>query len=158
MADPVTPKPLLTGLAANIVGGLGVAIVAIAAMLPAPWSTVAGIVGFLCASLAGLSSPPPNFAEGKPVLQGGLLTVVGTVMALLVQFYGVIPAPFQPIALAVAAALALVTGKAMPALGSPSHAALVQAETAGAVAVANAATAAKSDKLEALTGIGGGKS
>lgn len=153
MADPAPSKPLLTGLAANLVGGLGVAIVAVAAMLPAPWSTVAGIVGFLCASLAGLSSPPPNFAEGKPVLQGTLLSVVGTLMALLVQFYSVIPAPFQPIALAVGAALALLTGKAMPALGSPSHEALVKAETAGAVAVANAATAGKADKLEALTGV-----
>lgn len=155
---PDTPaKPLLTGLAANIVGALGVAIVAAAAVLPVPWSSVAGVVGFLCASLAGLSSPPPNFAEGKPVLQGTLLTVVGTALALLVQFYGVIPAPFQPIALAVAAALALMTGKAMPALGSPSHATLVKAETAGAVAVANAATDAKTAKLDALTGIGGGK-
>jgi len=157
MADPVTQKPLLTGLAANIVGGLGVGIVAIAAMLPPPWSTVAGIVGFLCASLAGLSSPPPNFAEGKPVLQGTLLTIVGSAMALLVQFYPMIPAPFQPIALAVAAALALVTGKAMPALGSPSHKSLVEAQTAGAVAVAQAVTDSKTAKLEALTGIGGSK-
>ena len=154
MADPVTAKPLLTGLAANIVGALGVAIVAAAAVLPAPWSSVAGVVGFLCASLAGLSSPPPNFAEGKPVLQGTLLTVVGTALALLVQFYAVIPAPFQPIALAVAAALALVTGKAMPALGSPSHAQLIKAETAGAVAVAQAVTDNKTAKLDALTGIG----
>lgn len=154
MADPVTSKPLLTGLAANIVGALGVAVVAAAAVLPAPWSSVAGVVGFLAASLAGLASKPPEFAEGKPVLQGTVLSVVGTALALLVQFYAVIPAPFQPIALAVAAALALLTGKAMPALGSPSHEKLVEAQTTGAVAAAQAATAAKVDKLDALTGIG----
>jgi len=151
MSDPVTKSPLLTGAAGNIVGTLGVGLAAVAAMLPAPWGIVCAIVGFLLASLGGLSSPPPNFAEGKPILQGGILTAVTGAMGLLVQFYGVIPAQFQPIALAVGAALALLTGKAMPALGSPSHDTLVKAETAGAVAVAQAATEGKTAKLESLT-------
>lgn len=154
MADPVTTKPLLTGTAGLIVGTVGMALAALSALLPQPWVYVAGIVAMLLCGLAGVASPTPTWAEGKPVLQGSLATAASALLGLLVTFAPSLPPQFLPIAAAVGGLLAFLIGKPMPALGSPSHEKLVKAETAGAVAVANAATEGKVDKLETLTGIG----
>lgn len=113
-------KPLLSGTAASIVGALGVALAAASPFLPAPWGAVTGTVGFLAAALAGLSAKAPSITEGKPVLQGGALTVATGAFGLLLQAYpGLPPGWPQSVALAAAAVLAILTGKALPALGTP---------------------------------------
>lgn len=116
-----TTKPLLSGLAATIVGTIGTLLAAASPVLPAPWATVAGIVGFLMAALAGLSVAAPKVTEGKPVLQGVALTIATGALSMLVQFYAAIPVGWpQSIALGLAALLAWLTGAALPALGTPA--------------------------------------
>lgn len=131
-------KPLISGTAAVIIGAIGTAVLAGAPFIPAPWGTVAGLVGFLACSLAGLSAAAPVFAEGKPILQGAVLTAATAALGLLSTAYPALPSGWpQSVALAVAGVLALLTGKAMPALGSPSHAALEAAKLQGVKASAS---------------------
>lgn len=116
-----TSKPLLSGLAATIVGTLGTLAAAASPVVPAPWGALVGIVGFLAAALAGLSVAAPKVTEGRPLLQGVALTIATGALSLLVQFYSVIPAGWpQSVALGVAALLAWLTGRALPALGTPA--------------------------------------
>jgi hypothetical protein len=147
---PAAPLPApLSGKAALIVGAIGGLIAAVSPFLPAPWSMPVTIVGFLAASLAGLGAAAPKVAEGKPVLQGGLLTVATTALTLEVQFFGAIPQGWpQSIALGLGALLAWLTGHALPHLGSPSTAQLEAAQAAGDAA--SAAVATKADAVAAL--------
>jgi hypothetical protein len=126
-----TAKPLLSGLAATIVGTIGLALAAISVSLPPPWGFVAGLAGFLCATLAGLSARPPAAVEGKPVLQGAALAIVTTLGGLLVQFWALVPAGWpQSFALAAAALISWLTGHALPMLGSsPGVSAFVDASS-----------------------------
>ena len=126
-----TTKPLLSGTAATIVGTVGLALAAISVALPAPWGFVAGLAGFLCATLAGLSARPPAAVEGKPVLQGAALAIVTTLGGLLVQFWSLVPAGWpQSFALAAAALISWLTGHALPMLGSsPGVSAFVDASS-----------------------------
>lgn len=94
------------------------AALAAAAFVPPPWGTLVGVVGFLCAALAGLAAPPPKFAEGKPLLQGTAFTIATSVLALAQQAWPFIPPAFQPVALAVVGLVAWLTGRSMPALGT----------------------------------------
>lgn len=138
-------KPLLSGLAATIVGTIGTIAAGASIFLPPPWSLVVAIAGFLCATLAGLAVKAPTVTEGKPVLQGAALAIATTGFGLLSQFYTLIPEGWpQGIALAVAALLAWLTGKALPPLGA-SSATVAAAVTAGATA-----SAAVDDKAAAV--------
>lgn len=132
-----TTKPLLSGTAALIVGTIGTIAAGASIMVPAPWGTLVAVLGFLAAAIAGLSAPAPKVTEGRPVLQGAALTVATTVLTLLGQFYAMVPPGWpQSIALSVAALLAWLTGKALPALGTPSPAQLAAASSAGDAAAA----------------------
>jgi len=112
-------KPLLSGLAATIVGTIGLSLAAASVALPTPWGFISGLAGFLCATLAGLSARPPAAVEGKPVLQGAALAIVTTLGGLLVQFWALVPAGWpQSFALAGAALISWLTGHALPMLGS----------------------------------------
>lgn len=147
---PPSPSPL-SGKAAFIVGTVGGLLAAVSPFIPAPWGMPATILGFLAASLAGLAANPPHVTEGKPLLQGGLLTAATAVMTMLVQFFPAIPAGWpQSIALGLAAFLAWATGRALPHLGSPSKAQLEAAKVAGGVAAEKVAT--KADAIDALKG------
>lgn len=153
MAEPVTvpaalPSPI-TGTAALVVGTIGGIIAAASPFVPAPWSLPVAVLGFLAASLAGISAATPKVAEGKPVLQGSALAVVTTVLTLLVQFFPMIPAGWpQSIALGAGALLAWLTGHALPPLGSPSKTQLEAAVVAGEVAAEKVAT--KADAVAVL--------
>lgn len=148
----VAPPPVpLSGKAAFIVGTIGGLLAAASPFIPAPWSMPATILGFLAASLAGLAANPPHVTEGKPILQGGLLTAATAVMTVLVQLFPAIPPGWpQSIALGLAAFLAWVTGRALPHLGSPSQAQLSEAKAAGEVAAEKVVT--KADAIDALKG------
>lgn len=114
-----TSKPLLSGLAATIVGTVGTLLAATAVVLPSPWGFVVGLVGFLACALAGMSARPPAVTEGSPVIQGAALAIATTVGGLLVQFWPVIPVGWpQSIALAAAALISWLTGHALPMLGA----------------------------------------
>lgn len=140
-------KPLLSGTAAAIVGAIGTVVMGAAAFVPAPWNLVAGIVGFLACSLAGLAVASPKITEGKPILQGTAWALASGALGLLATAFPAIPTGWpQSIALAVAGLLAVLTGQALPALGSPSHEKLEAAVKAGAEAEAKV-----TGKAEALT-------
>jgi NaMN:DMB phosphoribosyltransferase len=114
-----TSKPLLSGLAATILGTVGTLAAAVSPVVPAPWGALVGIVGFLLAALAGLAVAAPKVTEGRPILQGVALAAAAMVLSALERFYDVIPVGWpQSVALASAALLAVLTGKALPALGS----------------------------------------
>ena len=114
-----TTKPLLSGLAATIVGTIGTVLAFTAAALPAPWSFGVGLVGFVAALLAGMSAKPPAVTEGSPKLQGAALTIATMVAGALVQFWALIPTGWpQSMALAAAALLSWLTGHVLPMLGS----------------------------------------
>lgn len=114
-----TTKPLLSGLAATIVGTIGTLVVTLSVALPAPWAFTAGLAGFVACVLAGLSARPPAVTEGSPILQGAALTIATTVAGLLVQFWSLVPAGWpQSLALAAAALISWLTGHALPMLGS----------------------------------------
>ena len=142
-----TTKPLLSGTVAVILGTIGTLAAGASALIPAPWGTLVAVVGFLLAALAGLAVAPPAVTEGKPVLQGAALAVATTALSLLSQFYAMVPVGWpQSIALAVAALLAWLTGKALPKLGTPSQAQLAAATQAG-----DAAAGAVVTKADAVT-------
>lgn len=144
-----TTKPLLSGTVATILGTVGTLAAGASALIPAPWGALVAVVGFLLAALAGLAVAPPAITEGKPVLQGAALAVATTLLGLLTQFYAMVPVGWpQSIALAVAALLAWLTGKALPKLGTPSPAQLAAATQAGDAAAGAVVT--KADAVAAL--------
>lgn len=112
-------KPLLSGLAATIVGTVGLALAAISVSLPAPWAFYVGLAGFVACGLAGMSARPPAIAEGSPRVQGALFTLAAAAGGLLTQLWPLIPVGWpQSIALTVAALISWATGHALPMLGS----------------------------------------
>lgn len=116
-----TTKPLLSGLAATIVGTIGLLAVTAAPTLPASWPFVVGLVGFIVCVLAGFSARPPAFVEGSPKLQGAALSIAVAVGGFLVQFWPMIPAGWpQSIAAGLGALIGWLTGKAIPMAGAPS--------------------------------------
>lgn len=140
-------KPILSGKAALIVGAVGTVLAGAAVFIPAPWGTLAAILGFAAAGLAGLAAPAPRVTEGRPILQGGALTAATAVGGLLASFYGSIPPAWQPVALSVAALVAWLTGKALPALGTPRP---------EVIAAGDAASAEVTDKAKAVEVLRGG--
>jgi hypothetical protein len=142
-------KPLFSPTVAAVFAAIGAGVAAVSAVVPAPWGTIVGIVGFLAAGLGGASVAAPSITEGKPLLQGAALTVGTSALALLAQFYAVIPTGWpQSVAMALGALMAWATGKAMPALGAPSPAVLEAAKTDGEAAAA--AVASKKAALDAI--------
>lgn len=112
-------RPLLSGIAATIVGALGIALAAASPFFPDPWSVFVGIVGFIAAALAGLAARPPSVVASSPILQGAAFSLASGALTLLVQFYSVVPAGWpQSVAVGVAALLCRLTGQALPQLGS----------------------------------------
>jgi hypothetical protein len=114
-----TTKPLLSGLAATIVGTIGLLAVTAAPTLPDPWSFFVGLGGFVMCVLAGFSARPPAFVEGAAKLQGAALSIAIAVGGFLVQFWPMIPAGWpQSLAAGLGALLGWLTGKAIPMAGS----------------------------------------
>jgi hypothetical protein len=114
-------RPLLSGVAATIVGTIGLALAAISIAIPQPWGFFVGLVGFLAAALAGMASRPPEVVEGSPKLQGTALAIATTLGGLLVQYWPMIPVGWpQSVAMVVAAVVSWLTGRALPQLGSTS--------------------------------------
>jgi hypothetical protein len=112
-------KPLLSGLAATIVGTVGTLLVTLSPAIPAPWSFFVGLAGFLACAMAGLSARPPVTIEGSAKLQGAALSVAVMLGGALTQFWPMIPAGWpQSVALAVAAIVSWLTGHVLPMLGS----------------------------------------
>lgn len=116
-----TTKPLLSGLAATIVGTIGLLVVTLSPSLPANWAFVVGLVGFSMCVLAGFSARPPAFVEGAAKLQGAALTIAIAVAGMFERFWPLIPAGWpQSLALALGALLGWLTGKAIPMAGAAS--------------------------------------
>lgn len=114
-----TSRPLLSGLAATIVGTVGLLAVTAAPTLPDPWVFFVGLGGFVMCVLAGFSARPPAFVEGNARLQGILLTLAGLAAGVLERFWALIPVGWpQSLAMALAALLGWLTGKAIPMAGS----------------------------------------
>lgn len=110
-----TSKPLLSGPAALVVGTVGGLAATASAFVPAPWGALVMVLGFVACVVAGVASPMPRFAAGKPVLQGAALAGALVVSGLVEQLYTVLPAGWpQGLALGVAGLLAFLTGKAAP--------------------------------------------
>jgi hypothetical protein len=144
--------PSIPPVVAHVLSVLGVAVAALAPVLPANLQAPVAIVAMTLASLGGGALTPPALTAGSPKLQGALLTFAGTVLGVLTQFYAMIPAGlFQSLALTAVALLCYLTGRAMPALGSPSHDQLAAATAAGA-----SASAAVTDKASAVAELKGG--
>ena len=124
-----TSKPLLSGVAATIVGTIGTVLAATSVALPAPWAFVVMLIGFVCATLSGFSARPPQVVEGSPKLQGAALVIATTLGGVLSQVYAIIPTGWpQSLALAGGALLGWLTGHAMPQLGSGATLKPAQAE------------------------------
>ncbi len=110
-----TSKPLLSGTAALVVGTIGGVAAAASAFVPAPWGTLVMVLGFIACVVAGVAAPLPKFAAGKPLLQGGALTVALGATGLVEQFYTSLPPGWpQSLALGAGALLAWLTGRAAP--------------------------------------------
>jgi hypothetical protein len=108
-------KPLLSGTAALVVGTIGGLAATASAFVPAPWGALVMVLGFVACVVAGVASPMPKFAAGKPVLQGTALVGALAVSGLVEQLYTSLPAGWpQGLALGVAGLLAFLTGKAAP--------------------------------------------
>jgi hypothetical protein len=119
----ITPKPILSGTASTVVGAIAVGVSALVGVLPAPWGGLAGVVGVILATLAGVAAPASGVTDGKPVLQGTALTIALALAAGLESMWGAIPDGWpQSVALSVMAIAAWLTGKSMPALGNPNAA------------------------------------
>lgn len=111
-------KPLLSGTAALVVGTLGTLAAAAAVFVPQPWGGLVAVLGFVAASLAGFAVASPKLTEGRPVLQGGLLTGAVALLGLLAEFWAMLPPGWpQSLAAGAAALLAWLTGRALPPLG-----------------------------------------
>lgn len=136
-------KPLLSGTAALIVGTIGGLTLTASVFIPAPWSTLVGIIGFIACVVAGVAAPPPKVVEGKPILQGSALTVALALAEPLHQLIAHLPAGWpQGLALGGAGLLAWLTGRALPQLGAKADAAQVKGE-ASVVTLADAANVFK---------------
>ena len=110
-----TSKPLLSGTAAIVVGTIGGLAATASVFVPAPWGSLVMVLGFVACVVAGVASPMPKFAAGKPLLQGSALVGALAVSGLVEQLYTVLPAGWpQGLALGVAGLLAFLTGKAAP--------------------------------------------
>lgn len=119
----MNPKPILSGTASTVVGALAVGVAALTGILPAPWGGLAGAIGLILATLAGVAAPASPVTDGKPVLQGVALSVALALAAGLESMWSSIPEGWpQSVALAVMAIGAWLTGKSMPALGNPNAA------------------------------------
>jgi hypothetical protein len=132
-----TSKPLLSGPAALIVGTIGGLAAAASAFVPAPWGALVMVLGFVACVVAGVASPMPKFAAGKPVLQGTALVGALAVSGLVEQLYTVLPAGWpQGLALGVSGLLAFLTGKAAPGPAVPAGPSPVElGSTAGGAVV-----------------------
>lgn len=114
----MTTKPLLSGTAALVVGTIGTLAAAAAVFVPHPWGGLVAVVAFIAASLAGFAVAPPKLTEGRPVLQGGLLTGAVALLGVLAEFWSLLPPGWpQSVAAGAAALLAWLTGRALPPLG-----------------------------------------
>jgi hypothetical protein len=130
-ANPTTgptlvPPPTLLppgstgGRILGIAGVIGVLLsMGAVAIIPPPWGILVSIVGVVLATLAGLAAKPLEVTGGSAVLQGTALAVVTFIFTAVQQFYSVVPEKFQPIVWGILAVLGVLTGKALPALGSP---------------------------------------
>ena len=124
-------RPLLSGVAATIVGTLGLALAAISIAIPQPWGFWIGLVGFLASGLAGMASRPPRAVEGSPKVQGAALAIAVALGGMLTQYWPLIPVGWpQGIAMVFAAVISWLTGHALPMLGStPGAPAFVDANS-----------------------------
>jgi len=112
-------KPLLSGLAASIVGTIGLALAAISIAIPQPLGFWVGLAGFLASGLAGMASRPPQVVEGNPKVQGAALAIAVALGGMLTQYWPLIPSGWpQGIAMVFAAVISWLTGHALPMLGS----------------------------------------
>jgi hypothetical protein len=117
--EPVLVPPAWGGQALRIAGMVGVGLSMVATVvIPAPWGVLVAIVGVTVATLAGFAAKPPNFTGGSPVVQGAALTVATTVFTGAAKVYESLPPSWQPVVWGVLAVLGVLTGKALPALGS----------------------------------------
>lgn len=108
-------KPLLTGRAAFLVGTVGGLAATFSPALPEPWRNLVLVLGYVACVVAGVASPLPSFAAGKPLLQGAALTAAVGAAGLVEQFHTVLPAGWpQGLALGAGGLLAFLTGRAAP--------------------------------------------
>lgn len=127
-----TKKAPISGTAALILGTIGGLAVAASPVVPDPWGKLVMVLGFAVAVLAGVAAPMPKFAAGKPLLQGGGLTLALTLSTGLEQFYHLVPDGWmRSLALAVGALLAFLCGKAAPSFGVPEATPQQLGENAG---------------------------
>lgn len=151
MIEQKTLAAPLTGKASFIVGTVAGLLLTASAFVPSPWGLVVGWIGFIGCVLAGLVVKPPQAIAGRPLIQGGALTVVTGALGVLVQFYPLIPAGWpQGLAFGVAGILSWLAGVSLPALGH-APTAEQQAQALDAGAVASAAVDTKEKALDVLS-------
>ena len=124
-ADIPYPAPLAAPWSA-VLGVLGSALAVAAPVLPwADAATPVAWAGFLLAGLGGLAGKPPDFLDGRPLVQGAWLTVASTGLVVVQQLWaaGVMPPAGWPQSLALfgVGLLAWAAGKPLPHLGATTN-------------------------------------
>lgn len=110
---PVNPVPKTV---ATILGLIATAGLTVSAAIPPPWNNLVQLISFLLAGVAGLALKPPEWAAGKPVIQGALVTTLGTAVPVVASASTGLTGWWQLGAQALALVLAFLTGSAAPQL------------------------------------------
>src|SRR5690606_1643979 len=114
-----TPRqPLVPKSAAIIIGGISTALLALAPFLPVvggiSLGTIASILAFICAAIAGLALPTLTFKSGKPIIPLKLVPVVAGIVPTLMTIEGSLDGILSVAAEDLAYVLAFLAGKGRP--------------------------------------------
>ena len=114
-----TPRqPLVPKSAAIIIGGISTALLALAPFLPVvggiSLGTIASILAFICAAIAGLALPTLTFKSGKPIIPLKLVPVVAGIVPTLMTIAGSLEGVLSVAAEALAYVFAFLAGTAAP--------------------------------------------
>lgn len=110
---PVNPIPKTV---AAILAAVATAGLAASSAIPLPWGNLVALISFVLAGVAGLAVKPPEWAAGKPVVQGTVITALGSAVPLVASASSGLTGWWQLGAQALALVLAFLTGAAAPAL------------------------------------------
>lgn len=117
VVSPSSVPGVILGSVAVVLGS-----VASSGVIPAPWDGFLALIGLVMAGLVGTTLPSFNFARGNAIVQGTLLTVLGSVFGIFEMLKPALlqmtPDSFDFIIGGVASLLLLLVGKSVPGLGA----------------------------------------